>query len=234
MKKKIFITIAIVVAIILIGIGYFIFKDLKQEEMLRAELEEISVLVNEESPDVDKIKTKLNTTVTTGDYAIVEKAFKQYLTDSFSNIIEMVNVLEDKKLTKSLTVENYKSDGPDFVETKKYIAETKAKLEQCKKDYNEYLTEEKAMSYVNGKDLDSYYMELYKNEIVGNIEEEQKDKTVENSINDIIELLNNSEEVINFLVKNKGNWKIEGENILFASQKLIDEYNSLLGKITEE
>lgn len=47
-------------------------------------------------------------------------------------------------------------------------------LEEYKNKYYEYLTEEKAMSYLNTKDLDSYYVDFYKNEIVGYIETEKK------------------------------------------------------------
>lgn len=79
--------------------------------------------------------------------------------------------------------------------------------------------------------LDDYYIELYRNELVGDIEKEKADKTVENSINEIIDVMNNSEDVIDFLVKNKGKWKIDGEDIVFDNQKLIDEYQELINKI---
>lgn len=36
---------------------------------------------------------------------------KQYLSDNFNNSIEMVKLLNDEKITKSLKVENYKEDG---------------------------------------------------------------------------------------------------------------------------
>ncbi len=34
---------------------------------------------------------------------------------------KMKNTLDDEKIEKSLTAENYKEDGPEFTETKKNI-----------------------------------------------------------------------------------------------------------------
>ena len=43
--------------------------------------------------------------------------------------------------------------------------------------------------------------------------------------------MNNSEDIIDFLVKNKGKWEIDGEDIVFDNQKLINEYQELIEKI---
>lgn len=232
MKKKVFTAIAIIVAVFVIAIGYIVVQDFKEEDKLKKELEEIANMVSTENVNMEEINIKLERTVTRDDYGVIEKAYKQYLSDSFKNMIEMVEILNDDKITKILTAENYKNDGPEFNETKNYIKTTIQDLESNKTKYYELFTEEKAMSYIEGKSLDSYYVDFYRQQIVGNIEEKQ-DKTVENSINEIIALLKNSEKVINFLSNNKDNWKIEGNNIAFNSVKLSDEYNKLLQGITE-
>lgn len=204
MKKKILIILGIIITIILGIITYFVVTDLNQEEKLRTELTEINNLVAiYENIDMNKTNKKLDTIITTGDYAIVEKAFKDYLKDNFINSIEMINLLNDERITKSLTIENYKEDGKDFKNTKAYLSETITNLENYKNKYYEFLTEEKAMSYINNKNLDSYYIDFYKDEFVKNIETNKNDKTIENSINDVISLLQNSEKVINFLIDNK-------------------------------
>lgn len=232
MKKKALIIIGVVVAIIVGIITYFVVTDLNQEEKLRTELTEISNLVAVyENIDMDKVNKKLDTIITTGDYAIVERAFKDYLKDNFNNSIEMANLLNDERITKSLTVENYKEDGKDFKNTKAYLSETINKLENCKNKYYEFLTEEKAMSYINNKNLDSYYIDFYKDEFVKDIETDKDDKTIENSISDVISLLQNSEKVINFLVNNKDSWEIDGENISFNSDVLSNQYNELINNL---
>lgn len=229
MKKKILIIIVIVAIIILGLITYFVISDLRQEEKLKSELNELSQLSNAENIDMDKINEKLNTVVTKDDYAIVEKAFKDYLSDSFENSLEIANILNDEKITQSLTPENYKNDGPEFTNTKEYLTQTIEQLEYCKNKYNEFLTDEKAMSYINDKNLDDYYVNLYRDEIVGDLS--NTDKTVENSINEVISLLKQSENIIDFLIENKNNWDIENDNIVFDDTDLAREYDDLVSQL---
>ena len=169
MKKKILIAVLAVIVIALAAVGYFVIADKRQEDKLRTELSEISELTNSQTPDIDAIREKLDRTVTTGDYAVVEGAFKAYLRESFDNIIEIADILNDEKITSLLTLDNYQEDGKDFVESKNYITETRKALEECKTKYTEAFTEEKAMSYINDNGLDDYYIDLYKREFVGDI-----------------------------------------------------------------
>ncbi len=161
----------------------------------------------------------------------MEEAFKSYLKENFDNSIEIANILNDEKMTTLLTVENYQNDGKDFTESKEYITNTKATLENCKNKYTEFLTEEKAMSYINDKGLDSYYIDLYKNELVGDMSSASQDTTVQDSINEVIEILNTSEEVLNLLSENQESWEIDGENIVFDSENLSNQYNELINSL---
>ena len=199
MKKKILITLLIIIVIALIGVGYFVFTDMQQEEKLKTELTELSELSNAQEINIDEINNRLDRIVTKGDYATVENAFKTYLRENFNNSIQIANILNDEKITTLLTVENYKEDGKDFIKSKDYITTTKTTLEDCKNKYTEFLTEEKAMSYINDKGLDSYYTDLYKEEFVGDMSSASQDTTVQDSIDEIIKLLNTSEKVLNLL-----------------------------------
>ncbi len=231
MKKKILIGLGVLLVVIIGAIGYVVVSDSKQEEKLKNELEELNTLVNEENIDVDKVKKMLNRTVTTGDYKVVETSFKAYLSDAFDSVFQMLDILNSDKLVSILTAENYQNDGPNFTETKAYITETKTKLEELKNSYYSFLTEEKAMSYIENKELDSYYVDLYKDEYVGDMENVNKDKTVEDSVNQIIELLNVSEEIINFLSENSNSWHIEDNVIVFDTDELSNRYTELINKI---
>lgn len=231
MKKKILIALLIIIVLIIGVIAYFLISDLKQEEKLISEINELDNLVNAQEINIEQIKEKLNKIETRGDYATVEKAFKQYLSDNFDNIIKISEILNDEKLVNILTAKNYQEDGPDFITTKEYITNTRQELEERKLAYTEFFTEEKAMSYINDKGLDSYYIDLYKNEIVGDIESANDTSEVENSIDEIISILNKSEEVINFLVENKNNWKIENDTIVFNNNNLADQYDELISQL---
>lgn len=229
MKKKILI-ITVILAIIILGlIAYFVVSDFMQEDKLKAELNELSQLSNAENIDINKINQKLDTIVTKDDYAIVERAFKDYLSDSFENSLEIASILNDERITESLTPENYKNDGPEFTSTKEYLTKTIEQLEYCKNKYNEFFTDEKAMSYINDKNLDEYYVNLYKEEIVGDLS--NTDKTVENSIDEVISMLDKSEKIIDFLIENKDSWEIENDNIIFDDTDLSREYDDLISQL---
>lgn len=228
MKKKILIVLLIIIVIALVGVGYFVFTDMMQEDKLKTELSELNDLVNAENINMDAVNEKLNRRITTGDYEKVEDAYKSYLRDNFDNSIQIANILNDEKITTLLTVENYESDGKDFTESKEYITNTRETLEECKAKYTEFLTEEKAMSYINDKGLDSYYTDLYKNEFIGDMSSASQDTTVQNSIDDVITILNTSEEVLNLLSENQNSWEIDGENISFNSESLSNQYDELV------
>lgn len=231
MKKKILIVLLIIIVIALVGVGYFVFTDMMQEDKLKTELSELNDLVNAENIDMDAINEKLDRRITTGDYEKVEDAYKSYLRDNFDNSIQIANILNDEKITTLLTVENYESDGKDFTESKEYITNTRETLEDCKTKFTEFLTEEKAMSYINDKGLDSYYTDLYKNEFIGDMSLASKDTTVQDSIDEVITILNTSEEVLNLLSENQDSWEIDGENISFNNESLSNEYDELINSL---
>ena len=231
MKKKILIVLLIIIVIALVGVGYFVFTDMMQEDKLKTELSELNDLVNAENIDMDAINEKLDRRITTGDYEKVEDAYKSYLRDNFDNSIQIANILNDEKITTLLTVENYESDGKVFTESKKYITNTRTTLEECKNKYTEFLTEEKAMSYINDKGLDSYYTDLYKNEFIGDMSSASQDTTVQDSIDEVIGILNTSEEVLNLLSENQDSWEIDGENISFNSESLSNQYDELINSL---
>ena len=232
-KKHIFIIIGVVILLLLVPIIYGVVKDLKQEDTLKKELDTLYEVTNKEPIDRNEVNKILDRTVTTSsDYKKVEIAYKKYTRDCFSILTDIMDVLEDNRLVEVLTAENYQQDGKDFTETKKYLKETKEKLQRVIKNYNEYFTEEKAMSYLD-KNLDSYYQDFYKDEVVGNLDKTKEDDEVLSSINDLITLIDQATDVINFLVTNKDAWTIEDSAISFTTDDLIDAYNNLIGKISD-
>lgn len=232
-KKHIFIIIGVVILLLLVPIIYGVVKDLKQEDTLKKELDTLYEVTNKEPIDRNEVNKILDRTVTTSsDYKKVEIAYKKYTRDCFSILTDIMDVLEDNRLVEVLTAENYQQDGKDFIETKKYLKETKEKLQRVIKNYNEYFTEEKAMSYLD-KNLDSYYQDFYKDEVVGNLDKTKEDDEVISSINDLITLIDQETDVINFLVTNKDAWTIEDSAISFTTDDLIDAYNNLIGKISD-
>ncbi len=234
MKKKVFIGLGVILALFIGLVAYYVVIDLKAEDRLVEEFNEINDLANASNIDLDEIYERLNRTITNGDYKVVEEAGKNYLRDSFDNSIAIAKILNDETILNSLTAENYEEDGPDFIVTRAYLSAAKTNLEDYKNKYYEFFTDEKAMSYIESKNLDEYYVDFYRDKLIGDMSSFKEDTTVEESINDVIKILVDTENVINFLVDNKGKWHIEDDLIVFSEDSLLDKYNDLLYVIAED
>ena len=229
--KKILITIGVVVALIVLLLTIIIIKDLNQEEKLRQELNEIDSLINFDEFDYDKVNERLGKTISSGDYLVVEKAAKKYLKDTIDITLNYVDLVTDEKFSNVLTLENYQEDGPDFINTKLYIKNTKEQIEDNKNKILNQFNNETVLSYIENKNLDSYYIDFYKSLALSSEAEITKNKQeIEQNINEIINTLNVYDEVINFLITNKNDWIIEGEYIVFSNEEIHDQYNELLLK----
>lgn len=230
-KKIIFIVIGIIILVLLGIFGYMVVDEMNQTNKLIVEVDEISQMFNKTSIDYDAIEQKLTTNVSKGDYLVVEKAVKQYLSDGLTSMKELQEIVDDDRITTLLTIENYSEDGPDFVNTKEYIQNTRTTLENLKNQFISYTTQEKMDEYISDKGLDEYYIELY-NELMGGDKIMQSDiEELESSLDSIINMLDNTEIVIDFLIENKDSWQVQGENIMFFSNELVNEYNELTSNI---
>lgn len=227
MKKKNVIILISTVFIIIILIAIFVVKDLRQEKTLRDEIASIQELAGLEQMDMDAVNEKLGRIVTTGDYAKVEKAVKNYMADNFNNAITIAEALNDEVLTNALTAENYMSDGPDFVKTKLLLNDLKERLTNAKEEMKRLSEDETVMSYLKDKE-DSYYVDLYK-EIIGEEESASEDAIeIEQSIDEVLDMVAVEQSVIDFLSENKGQWTVQDGIIAFSDEALNVQYNQLL------
>lgn len=231
MKKVIGVIIAIILVVV-VGIGVLVVKDFKQEDILRQEMLEFENLTRAENIDLDQIDQKIREIKTTGDYGVLEKAMKDYLADIVNASVSIANVLNDERIVNALTPKNYVEDGPDFVQTKQFLEEAKGKIEQYKEEVLTLLTNEGAMSYIENKNLDDYYIDLYKEIALSEdtaIEEDNAE--LEASLDEAMSVIDTESQVINFLAENKNGWEIQGENIVFNSEELQNQYDELVSQI---
>lgn len=230
--KKVLIIIGIIVAIIVVALTIFIVKDFNQEEQLRQELNEIDSLINFDEFNYDVINKRLGKTISSGDYLVVEKAAKKYLKDTIDITLTIVDIMNDETLINILTAENYLEDGPSFVNSKLYIKNTKEQLENNKIKILNQMDNDTILSYVENKNLDSYYIDFYKSLSFSSEAEINKNKQeIEENIDSIIDMLNVYDEILDFLIENKDDWTIDGDYIVFSTDQLSDQYNDLLLKL---
>lgn len=230
--KKVLIIIGIILALFIAVIAVLMVKDFNQEKKLRQELNEIDSMINFEDFDYDAVNERLGKTISNGDYLVVEKAAKKYLKDTIDITLTIVNILNDEKLVNILTAENYKNDGPNFINSKLYIKNTKEELENNKIKILNQMNNETVLSYVENKNLDSYYIDFYKSLSFSSEAEINKNKQeMEDSIDSVIDMLNVYDEIIDFLIENKNEWTIDGEYIVFSTEQLGNQYDELLLKL---
>lgn len=226
-KRNIIIVVAALLVAIVSIIGYTVYVDLKQEDILR---EEVSTLISK-----DITKDRYNESVKTkGDYAVVEESIKKYLDDYAVSVQNVLKIMEDKTLINMLSAENYKKDGPDFKTSKEYLNNTKTKLNEELDKLTKMTSSKEIMKNIESKKLDTYYNDLYKELMLNGIAENdfvkaQGDlKTASERVNT---LLNVEEEVINLLVANKGKWQIQNNKIVFNEVNTLNQYNELIKKV---
>lgn len=234
--KKIAIIIGIIVIILAAIFAIMIVKDLKQEETLTNELNSLYDLLEADSLNYDEIDQKLNQTVTTNDYYILETSIKSYMSNVFNSLKELETLVKDEKVQNILTPSNIKVDGPKFTKTSQTLNDAKNKLDKIYSNLDTYFTEETAMSYIENKQLDDYYIKLYKKYLfednIINITDEKKE--IRDSLNKIKNILNKEQEIIDFLVDNKKNWELDDDTLVFYSQSLSDKYNQLINELDKE
>ena len=229
-KKIIFIAISLVVVAVLVVSAISIVNAVnnnKQKNALVDELNEINELTS--SMNMDEIKAKLDSRVTSGEYLPVEDALKEYLSDVMNVVDEMVQISQEEELTEILSADNYASDGPDFVATKEYIATKVAQLETIKSRVEELTTNEKIMTYIEAKNVKNKYKKVYEELATSDTSETENEAS--EAIDDLISMLNKSNEILDFLKENQNDWKIQGKNIVFSTDELVTKYNQYLNEL---
>ena len=214
--KKILITIGILFVVIAIFIGTKIAEDLKQESLLTKEVNDFL----ENGKINEKIATKK-------EYEKVERILKKDFKDFDEAMNELLNVYATADFDTLLTAENYAKDGPKFTQSKKIINDMKDELENKISILENIVSDDQIAEKIAKNELDEYYSDLYKNYL--------KSAKLKESIEDIIEenkrvynKLENTEKVINFLVKNSKKWEIKDKQFGSSDDEFIEEYNTLI------
>lgn len=238
MKKKTKIILLVVAIFIIVGVvllAVMFRADFKQEEKLGKEMNSLYTLLNTYPFDYEALDKQLSVTITTDDYAKVEKAIKDYTGDFIKYMKQFDTLVSDETLANALNIENIKADGPDFTNTKQKLTESRTSLDTIYNGFSNYFSEEVAMSYVKDIGLDEYYTDLYKQYALGDnlAEMEAARDELLNNLDKIKALIENEEKGINLLVDNKDGWKVENDQLLFYSNSLIQQYNDIVAEINQ-
>ena len=231
-KKGIIAGIIIVVITIAIAVvGFFAYHG-QQLALLTTETQNAVAVktvnddgtINKEAKIDMEIKTK-------GSYAIVEETLKSYLNEALTLAQQADSLYSQEEIENTLSIENIKSDGPDFVQTKEKIAQMKKSGEEYIDKFIELCNEENLLAAIDDKQVSDYYKELYKQLAT----DEEAGKELANTVSeletlktDLLAAFDYLNSIVEFLSDNKSSWTVEGEQIVFYSQAKLDEYQKLI------
>lgn len=226
-RKSSYVIVFIFIDILLCASLYFII-DATNINLLKKEITSLSKL----DISVDKINKDSKTYF---KYRIVENTIKDFLNDYSYKINEVYEFVDDDKLIKILSYDNYLNDGPEFNDSKHYLVDRKIKFNNIINELEKILEEDNIKKLIRNKITNEYYITLYDEMIFSDEFNEQFEnnriflKELRDKYNNIYDA---SLEVLNFLSLYKDSWKLENGEIKFINNDLLNYYNSLISKIS--
>lgn len=232
-NKKTIIAIIIVLILIvgLVGITY-IFTDFstKQTKLLTEESNKILKSdISKDNIDFD-IKTEKN-------YAIVEKAIKEYISDLKNIYVEMEEMNTGINPNNIFSARNMQDK--DLKEIDDIINEYKEKSQNCISELEEMITEEKISENISKKDIsprNEYYTDLYNTVMLSDVMKNQY-RSLEEKVKDekskLYDKLNKIDKIKKFLEENTDSWTIKEDKIQFTNLNKMTEYYNLLNQLTD-
>lgn len=231
---KWFSVVCVVICIVTLGMLGLKLSGDKQAHLLNEEVEKLTNK-NVATDSFDSIEIK-----TSGSYAAVERTIKQYFkeySDSYKKLMEDIT-REQELLEDVLNVSSYGTDGKIFEETVSEVTEAKEQFSKDAAKVQALLEKDNIMARISTENVNSEYIELYRNYFFGNsklsemIAKEKEEisatkKSVENTYTKTIDLLN-------FLLENKSHWVIQNSKLVFDNASLYAKYITLKIAISTE
>lgn len=239
MKKKTKIIIAVIVILVAaatIGGGIYGFtqyNNTKQHNAVVDEIDLINAAVDTDyisDIDRDELSELLDRRVATGKYGQVEDAIKRYVSDLYNSMFDTTDAAGNETLYNMLSADNLKSDGPDFETSKELLENTITQINSGIENYIDLIGTDAVESYFNRTGLDGEYKELYDTALLYEVPTDEESNSFISSLDTVISELEATEAVLDFLTENKENWEMREDTLVFKTQALYDEYNTLYEK----
>lgn len=228
MKNRIFfIVFCFIIIDAFFVVGFLVIRDSIAFNSLKSEVNYLSTL--------DITKDRFNTKIkSSGDYASVESAIKEYLDNYALEIRDISEMVTDSNVESMLSYDNYQKDGPYFKKSILYLNDTKSDFNKKIDLLISNLDDEYINNYIYNKTKDEFYVSIY------------KELMFDTSIRDVLlstkKLLEETKvkmnniydtclDTLNFLSTYNEEWKLEENEIRFANDELLNYYNSLIKNI---
>ena len=226
-RRKLCYSFIFIILILVIVFGYFFVNRRVQEDKLFTDVSQITKINYIE-------KYRFPTSSVSGQYLEVEDYIEKFLKSFSKQASKVISYGEDSKLEKLLSVDNYSEDGPEFLDSIAYIEERESDFQQDMNQLLLYFDKSYVRNYISDCNLSSYYKKLFNqamfHEGIYNQLFSLKEDFLDSS-SYIEQIYEGSLDVLDFLRSHSSDWKIEGDEIQFSTEELVNQYQDLVSKI---
>ena len=231
-KKTIIGIIIVVILIVALAVTSYLFNDFNQTQ-LNLLTEEANAIL-----ETDILTDGLNSEIKTQrNYAVVEKAIKEYLVkfeNIYSNMEEMNQQINPNDIFSAQNIVDGSFETIDTI-----IADYREKGESFDGEYQELINEENILDNIKEKNIKQrteYYINLY-NTIMLSDGMKEKYKAIKNEIQskkyELNYKLDKLEDIKEFLEENQRYWSIKNDKIQFSNINKMTEYYNLLNNLQD-
>ena len=232
-NKKMTIAIIILIILIIAIVGFnFVFSEFnnKQTNILTEETNKILQSdITKENIDFN-IKTERN-------YAVVEKAIKEYISE-LKNIYKEISETDENINPNNIFSEQNMQDK-ELKAIDEIIADYNDKIQETTDELEDLLKEDKIKENITKREISprqEYYINLYNTIMFSDVMKtqysnlESEIKTEKSKLTDKVKQI---EKINEFLKKNSDSWTIKDDKIQFTNLIRMTEYYNLLNKLAE-
>ena len=228
-RKKFFFVFLFIILDAFLVTSFFVIRDATMVKTIEKETDKLASL--DLAADRFNLKTK-----TFGKYRVVEESMKSYLDNIALLLQKSLLIIKNPELTKILSYENYQKDGPDFTNSFSFLEKSSSDFNTNIDSLINSLDDESIKNYGKKKIRDDYYRKLFNKYMLRSDMKDKYNKTTQllkdskTNMNHIFEVSYNT---LLFLVNHKDEWQLENNEIQFKTEELMNEYNSLIGRLQQ-
>ena len=141
-------------------------------------------------------------------------------------VIAEVHINTDETAISTCTRSSYLNDNK-AIET----LINKVDKNEAKNSLLNLTKEETIESYIKDKKLSNYNKRFYISLAEGETLSAKDSKNFENTIDKVISLLDNSNELFDLLIKTQGSWYVLENEVIFTNQTDLNQYMEIVNKI---
>ena len=233
--KKVFLCIAIFLVSGIAVFSTFALMDINtsadRSESFSEAMKEYRDELENTKIDSKKIQTMVENIKSEDDFAIVEKAAKEYLRDVYLPISE-ARAIQKKGIYKTgISIDLLKNDAPEFSDSYTAVNSMQTKLDEIQAVVDKLFDWDAALAYLP-ENADKKLVSLYKEEVESTYSDTILKQSYQEYVEHIASITSHYRTIIDFLETNASSWYIEEDTrITFKTTKMSEQFEALANEL---